>query len=151
MTYVDFATLDRSKKRGNSYLIAPEDMPLGATKDAVAPKFRGTAEALFHNLVALLNSDDQFVEVKEDPVHSRVYAVAQTKLLKFKDDIDIQIIPTEAGGSTLAIYSRSRLGKSDFGVNKKRIEALLSKLHKEDVVAEGEGGLTMKAPGHSAV
>jgi uncharacterized protein (DUF1499 family) len=47
--------------------------------------------------------------------------------MNFPDTIQFKIIPRE-GGSALVLYSASRYGSSDFGVNRKRVEAWLSVL-----------------------
>jgi len=47
--------------------------------------------------------------------------------MKYKDDIDIAVLETN-DGSTVAIYSRSRVGHSDLGKNRKRVEALIDTL-----------------------
>ena len=46
----------------------------------------------------------------------------------FPDYIDIRMIEIDANTSTLAIYSRSKFGYYDFGVNERRVEALLRNL-----------------------
>ena len=50
--------------------------------------------------------------------------------MRFKDDIDIQIIPAqgETAETQIAIYSRSRIGYSDLGANRKRVAELIHKL-----------------------
>jgi len=52
----------------------------------------------------------------------------KSALFRFADDIDVQAIPVDGGKSALAIYSRSRVGYSDLGVNRKRIERWLSQI-----------------------
>ena len=50
-----------------------------------------------------------------------VYAQAQTRWLKFVDDIEFWSNP-EAG--VIEVRSASRLGREDFGVNRERVEAI---------------------------
>lgn len=54
-------------------------------------------------------------------------AVATTSLMKFKDDVAIDVRPT-AKGSAVHMRSRSRVGKSDLGANAKRIVRFLDKI-----------------------
>ena len=57
--------------------------------------------------------------------------VQRTALLRFPDYIDVAIQPAPGGngdGSTIAIYSRSRFGYSDLGVNRKRVEDWMAAL-----------------------
>lgn len=55
---------------------------------------------------------------------SRIEAVAQTSLMKFKDDVVIEIRP-RSGGAQVHMRSRSRVGKSDLGANAERISRFL--------------------------
>ncbi|HKI98615.1 MAG TPA: DUF1499 domain-containing protein [bacterium] len=58
----------------------------------------------------------------------RLQAVAVTSLLRFKDDVLIEVRPRTDGGSTVAMRSKSRVGKGDLGANAKRIRAFLAAL-----------------------
>jgi uncharacterized protein (DUF1499 family) len=46
----------------------------------------------------------------------------------FPDTVVVRFFKRPGGRSTLALYSRSQLGKSDFGVNRARIARWLEKL-----------------------
>jgi uncharacterized protein (DUF1499 family) len=50
-----------------------------------------------------------------------VYAQAQTRWLKFVDDVEFWINPEH---NVVEIRSASRLGRKDFGVNRQRIESI---------------------------
>ncbi len=54
--------------------------------------------------------------------------VQRTPILKMPDYITVKFIDLEDGKSTLAIYSRSRFGYGDMGVNKARVELWLQSL-----------------------
>jgi uncharacterized protein (DUF1499 family) len=47
---------------------------------------------------------------------------------RFPDIVTVRFIAVSPAQSTLAIYSRSLYGKSDFGVNRERIDAWLKML-----------------------
>jgi len=51
-----------------------------------------------------------------------------TRLMRFPDTIDIEVLPAADNRATLAIYSRSLVGRGDLGVNRARIERWLAKL-----------------------
>ena len=51
-----------------------------------------------------------------------------TRLMRFPDTIDAEVLPVGDNQSTLAIYSRSLLGRKDFGVNRARLERWLAAL-----------------------
>jgi uncharacterized protein (DUF1499 family) len=48
--------------------------------------------------------------------------------MRFPDTINVLIIPISADASTLALYSRSQIGYSDWGVNRKRLERWLERI-----------------------
>jgi uncharacterized protein (DUF1499 family) len=48
-----------------------------------------------------------------------LYAEFRTRLLRFVDDVELYF-----DGQVLQVRSCSRLGRRDFGVNRKRVEAL---------------------------
>jgi len=54
--------------------------------------------------------------------------VQRSALLGFSDTVVLRYIEQPEGRSTLAMYSRSQLGRSDLGVNKARLERWLGKL-----------------------
>jgi uncharacterized protein (DUF1499 family) len=53
--------------------------------------------------------------------------VQYTRLMRYPDTIDVEILPAE-GRSTLAVYSRSLVGRKDFGVNHARLRRWLAAL-----------------------
>lgn len=67
-------------------------------------------------------------EVMEvDTKHYRLHAVAVTPLLKFKDDIEIQLLSAPCG-TELHIRSTSRVGQGDLGANTRHILNLMDVL-----------------------
>jgi uncharacterized protein (DUF1499 family) len=51
----------------------------------------------------------------------RLAAVYRVALI-FKDDVDVAVRARDGGGSTLYVRSASRVGYSDLGVNRRRVE-----------------------------
>src|SRR5256714_12272694 len=51
-----------------------------------------------------------------------------TRLMRYPDTIDLEVFPAGENRSTLAIYSRSLIGRKDFGVNRARITRWLAGL-----------------------
>lgn len=120
---LDFATLTLPKSP-NTYLLAPADLCRNAKPHAIASVYpigpMQLSTIVRDALVAMPNA-----EVKETQDGGLYMEAHQfTPRLKFRDDITARILPAE-GGSTLAIYSRSRKGYWDLGVNKKRVQALM--------------------------
>jgi hypothetical protein len=62
----------------------------------------------------------------QDDARRRVQAVVITPILRFRDDVVVEVRPgSDEGSCIIAMRSKSRLGKSDFGANAKRIRAFL--------------------------
>ena len=54
--------------------------------------------------------------------------VQYTRLMRYPDTIDVEVMPAGDGQSTLALYSRSLVGRKDFGVNRARLRRWLAAL-----------------------
>jgi len=54
-----------------------------------------------------------------------IHAIATTKIMRFKDDVEVQYF---AKDKMLHFKSSSRVGYSDLGANKKRIESIVRQL-----------------------
>jgi len=65
------------------------------------------------------------------PAEGRLEATATTRWFGFKDDIVVRVSPA-SGGSRVDIRSVSRVGRSDLGVNARRIRAFLTALRGGD-------------------
>jgi len=67
--------------------------------------------------------------VAQDDAGLRVQAVAITPLLRFRDDVVVEVLPEPGGsGSIVAMRSKSRLGKGDLGANARRIREFFADL-----------------------
>jgi len=54
--------------------------------------------------------------------------IQHTRLMRYPDTIDLEVLPIGSDQSTLAIYSRSLIGRSDLGVNRARVKRWLAAL-----------------------
>ena len=121
----DFETVDfediQLTDRPNQFLLCP---PALCNGHAESPVFELSVEDLrerWQDVVAaqprlefLAENDQQFDYVQ------------RSARFRFPDIITVRFISVSPSQSTLAIYSRSVYGESDFGVNRKRIESWLS-------------------------
>jgi Protein of unknown function (DUF1499) len=87
---------------------------------------------------AIVARDAGWEIVAIEPQQGRIEATATSLLFGFKDDIVIRITPHE-GGSQLDIRSMSRVGRSDVGVNARRIRRFLQRLKTAIARHEGPG------------
>lgn len=92
-----------------------------------------------HHISAIEGDEQLFkafknIVVSEDTVSvisntdNYLHAEFRSKLLSYVDDLELLYV---SGSNQIQVRSASRLGKSDFGVNRKRIQALLNKLQGE--------------------
>ena len=79
----------------------------------------------FKDIIEIVENSprSEIVELEGDYLHAEV----TSKWMKYVDDLEVSFIPES---NKLLIRSESRVGESDLGVNKKRIDVLKTKLFK---------------------
>ena len=92
-------------------------------------KINGNPDIAWTALKAAINNQSRMVITHETA--ATLHAEATSLMFKFVDDIDVIL---DAKNKLIHIRSASRVGHSDFGVNRKRIEALRVQLQKEQLV-----------------
>lgn len=122
--YISFKSLKRPPKP-NTCLVAPDNHCLAAEPDFAPPQLNMTGRGLFSKLSEVIAAERSFGQLESDAEKLRLKFVATTGFMRFKDDVDIEVIPLEDGKATVAIYSRSRVGYSDLGANQKRVRKLI--------------------------
>ena len=130
---VDFEDLKLTDKQ-NQFLMCPPGMCNG---HAQSPVFDVSVDELrerWHDVVAA----QLRVELLAEDGQQSDY-VQRSARFRFPDIITVRFITVLPSQSTLAIYSRSVYGKSDFGVNRKRIEAWLSAIGGRHMSGLAEG------------
>lgn len=125
--FISFKSLKRPPKP-NTCLVAPENYCLAAEPDFAPPVVPLTGRGLYSRLSEVIASERRWGKLEADAEQLRIKFVATTGLMRFKDDVDIEVIPLEDGKATFAIYSRSRLGYSDLGANRKRVSDLIRRV-----------------------
>jgi uncharacterized protein (DUF1499 family) len=94
----------------------------------VAPAFDKSAQDLAAAFDRVAREGGRVDVVSGSPEDGLVTYVQSSALFAFPDYISVKFIEINSDTSTLAVFSRSRLGKNDLGVNKKRITAWLKQL-----------------------
>lgn len=124
---INFETLV-PPRRPNWWLAAPPGLCLHATPMATTPVFASSAATLADVVKGAVLADPRTRLAAEDEASHRIAFTATSRLMRFVDDIDVAIFARGAGASTLALYSRSRVGYSDWGVNAARGERILDRV-----------------------
>ncbi|MDY6842476.1 MAG: DUF1499 domain-containing protein [Thermodesulfobacteriota bacterium] len=60
-----------------------------------------------------------------------IHAECRSRIFRFVDDLELHLNPSN---KRISIRSASRLGYSDFGVNRRRVEYLRHKLHAHNII-----------------
>ncbi|MEE4350486.1 MAG: DUF1499 domain-containing protein [Pacificimonas sp.] len=80
-----------------------------------------------YDLALTLAQESGWRVIARDPAAGQFEAVATTRLLRFRDDVVVRVRGDEASAQ-VDMRSRSRVGRSDFGANAKRIDRFLTSL-----------------------
>ena len=83
----------------------------------------GNGPATWAALIAHLEADSAYTIITRDEHHLQVEA--RTRLLRFVDDLSFHMRPAEG---VIAVRSASRLGYSDLGANRRRVETIRTAL-----------------------
>jgi uncharacterized protein (DUF1499 family) len=120
---IEFASLVQPTSP-NTCLAAPATHP--GPKQVVAPGFPGPPEALFGRLLGLAKGFPRTWQLAAWAERRQAQWVERSSL-NFPDIITAECVAT-AEGSSLFLYSRSLIGYSDFGANRRRVERWLRAL-----------------------
>lgn len=118
-------------------VVSQADLP-GAAKPgynaSIAPlRFTGDAAAALQRLAALLATTPGVVVKVNQPEASYLYAQATTRLMKYTDDVEFY---ADAKAGVIHVRSASRLGESDMGANRTRIEDLRARFEASPTAAK---------------
>ena len=129
---IDFASLER-KASPNQYLIAPDGATPRAKPDSESPVFGVAPDQLRDAFLAVTSEAPRTKLLNQSADGLRLSLVQRSAVLRFPDYIDVSILPAavDGDGSTIAIYSRSRFGYSDLGVNQRRVEEWMTALRRK--------------------
>ena len=94
----------------------------------VSPVFELSVADLRERWMALIAAQPRMETRQADDEAMQYEFIQRTKYIRFPDIITVRFIPLEQARSTLAVFSRSRYGRRDFGVNKNRVRSWLDAL-----------------------
>ncbi len=108
----------------NTALAAPEG--LGGRPDIVTPVFHLAAPLLWKTVQGVADIQPRTWRLAGDGMDMAGSWVARSAVWNFPDVITARVEPRGPEDSALALYSRSLYGRSDFGVNRRRLQAWLA-------------------------
>ncbi len=121
---VDFAAL-RLTDKPNQLLMCPPEF-CSANPNADSPVFDVSIEQLRARWREVIAAQPRGELLAEDDDGRQIDYIQRSARFRFPDIITVRFISDSPSQSTLAIYSRSIYGGSDFGVNRERIDAWLT-------------------------
>jgi uncharacterized protein (DUF1499 family) len=124
---MDFSTL-RFKESPNHYLVCPDGLVTDAQPHAASPEFPLSADALRRLWRDVALRQPRVAMVRDDPDHNQCDFVQRSLIFRFPDTVTVQFIDLGGGRSTCAVYSRSKYGHGDLGVNRRRVQRWLGEV-----------------------
>ena len=121
----DFTSL-RRRPAPNDALACSPGLCEALMVDVPLPTYPEPPEALLQRLDAVVRADPDVKRVDDGQKPTYRRYVARTPVLRFPDTIDAEAVEGEAG-TGLRLYSRSLLGRGDFGTNKARLKSWTSR------------------------
>lgn len=112
----------------NTYLMAPQGY-CQAQPHMTSPVFEVSIINLQKAWDRMISLQPRITKVASDPREYQYTYIQRTKWLRFPDTINVQLIALE-GRSTLVLYSASKYGYYDFGMNQKRVHLWINQLKK---------------------
>ena len=116
-----------SSETPNSYRVAPAGTDVEKV-DSPAEIYAESAEVISNALDTFILRQPRTVRIAGNAQELFKTYAERTETLKFPDYISIKVIPLGEKRSTIAVYSRSRYGYGDMGVNQARVTRWLQTL-----------------------
>tara|TARA_B100000678_G_scaffold288144_2_gene296026 strand:+ start:905 stop:1312 length:408 start_codon:yes stop_codon:yes gene_type:complete len=112
----------------NTALAAPDAVSIDAEVDRAVPVFDLSVEHLFEKAVSVWSDQKRVTCEYADTENQVAGFVAKTPFFGFKDDVYVEAVPVGETQSSVILYSKSRVGYSDLGKNRKRVDQWLDLL-----------------------
>lgn len=112
----------------NSYLLCPAAICRATRPTAESPEYDVPAERLEAAWMTMLERQPRLTVLRQDAALRQLDIEQRSLLIGYPDTVTVRFVPLQGSRSTLAVYSRSHYGRSDFGVNRERVEGWLNDL-----------------------
>ncbi|MEO0999678.1 MAG: DUF1499 domain-containing protein [Pseudomonadota bacterium] len=111
----------------NWYRVAPAALTEGRISEE-APIYVGTPDVLAQAFEEFVLRQPDTFRIGGTPSGAWMTYVQRSETIKFPDYISVRFLEVDEARSTVAIYSRSRYGYGDLGVNQARVTRWLATL-----------------------
>jgi uncharacterized protein (DUF1499 family) len=126
---LDIRQVKLSAWKQNEYLVTPPGFAAAAAPHREAPVFRKDAANVAAAFRRVIERQPRIEWTERGDMRFEV--IQRSAFFRFPDRVTVDVLPLDGASATLAIYSRSRYGRRDFGVNRARIDAWLAELERE--------------------
>ncbi|MEM1103755.1 MAG: DUF1499 domain-containing protein [Pseudomonadota bacterium] len=130
---IDFATVELPSSP-NAYLVCTAEYCQAAEAQTASPVIPAPAASVRDAWMAVVAEAPRTKQEAADEAALQYEFVQRSALFRFPDRITVRFIPLSETTSTVLVFSRSKFGYSDMGVNKKRVDSWLAQ-----TVAKVEG------------
>jgi len=93
-----------------------------------SPVFAMSLDRLAGYWTEIIAGEPRIIQIAAEPDRRRLVLMQRSAVFGFPDVITVEFVSLAPDRSSLALYSRARYGRSDFGVNRRRLERWLSQL-----------------------
>ena len=119
----------------NAFLACPAGY-CSVAEAAPSPVFAVPADRLAGYWAKMIAAEPRLVQIAAQPEPRRLVYIQRSAVLRFPDVITVEFVALAPDRSSLALYSRARYGRYDFGVNRRRVLRWMSRLQ-EIAAAQG--------------
>lgn len=120
----DFATLVLHEKP-NQYLALPPDFASAAVPHGESPVFDLPVAELERRALDAIRLQPRVTAIASALAQRQYAFVQRSALMRFPDTVTVRFVDLGGDRSSLALYSRSKVGHSDLGANAARARAWL--------------------------
>lgn len=123
---IDFKNL-KLRWTPNQYLVTPVGWgPERPHRES--PVFARKSDDVYQAMRAAAFGEPRVQLLSEDTTRRKLELVQRTRIIRFPDYVSIEVAPLDSDRCAVLVYSRSRFGRRDFGVNRRRIDHWLGLL-----------------------
>lgn len=133
---IDIAAL-RPPLPQTSFLACPPGYCAAARPEQTTPAFAVPWQQLRDDWIKMIAAEPRVVPVEARSEGRRLVYIQHSAVFRFPDIVTVEFVALGSDRCGIALYSRSRYGRSDFGKNRERVECWLRRLEKIMQLAAG--------------
>ena len=109
------------KPTPNQYLLCPKDLSPRSKSNDDSPVFDAPVDTLQRVWREVALGQPRVAMLRDDRETKQCEFVQRSLLFRFPETVTVEFFPVGEDRSTCAVYSRSKYGYGDLGVNRRRV------------------------------